>query len=53
MLKCATLLKHKILNGLLYGYRLRCMEARSVQLQDLGFDRKQLKVVQGKGKKDR
>jgi site-specific recombinase XerD len=29
------------------------MEARSVRLQDLDFDRKQLKVVQGKGKKDR
>jgi hypothetical protein len=26
--------------------------ARSVRLQDLDFDRKQLKVVQGKGKKD-
>ena len=29
------------------------MEARSVRLQDLDFDRKQLRVVQGKGKKDR
>ena len=29
------------------------MEARSVRLQDLDLDRKQLKVVQGKGKKDR
>ena len=29
------------------------MEARSVRLQDLDFDRKQLIVVQGKGKKDR
>jgi integrase len=46
------LLKHKILIGLLYGCGLRCMEARS-RLQDLDFDRKQLKVVQGKGKKDR
>jgi hypothetical protein len=27
------------------------MEARSVRLQDLDFDRKQLKVVQGKGKR--
>jgi integrase len=27
--------------------------SRSVRLQDLDFDRKQLKVVQGKGKKDR
>jgi hypothetical protein len=27
------------------------MEVRSVRLQDLDFDRKQLKVVQGKGKR--
>jgi site-specific recombinase XerD len=46
------LLKHRILIGLLYGCGLRCMEARSVRL-NLDFDRKQLKVVQGKGKKDR
>jgi integrase len=50
MLK-AKLLKHKILI-FIYGCGLRCMEARSVRLQDLDFDRKQLKV-QGKGKKDR
>ncbi len=37
MLQGAKLLKHKILIGLLYG----------------DFDRKQLKIVQGKGKKDR
>ena len=53
MLKNAKLLKHKILIGLLYGCGLRCMEVRSVRLPDLDFDRKQLKVVQGKGKKDR
>ncbi len=53
MLQSAKLLKHKILIGLLYGCGLRCMEARNVRLQDLDFDRKQLKVVQGKGKKDR
>ena len=29
------------------------MEVRNVQLKDLDFDRKQLKVVQGKGSKDR
>ncbi|OWP73969.1 integrase, partial [Flavobacterium oreochromis] len=53
MLTCCTLLKNKILIGLLYGCGLRCMEVRSVRVQDLDFDRKQLKVVQGKGKKDR
>jgi integrase len=29
------------------------MEVRSVRLQDLDFDREQLKVVQGKDKRDR
>jgi site-specific recombinase XerD len=53
MLQNAKLLKHRILIGLLYGCGLRCMEARSVRLQDLDFDRKQLIVVQGKGRKDR
>ena len=53
MLQNAKLLKHRILIGLLYGCGLRCMEVRNVRLQDLDFDRKQLKVVQGKGKKDR
>jgi integrase/recombinase XerD len=53
MLKACTLLKHKVLIGLLYGCGLRCLEVRSIKLQDLDFDRKQLKVVQGKNKKDR
>jgi integrase len=51
MFQCAKLLEHKILIGLLYGCGLRFMEVRSVRLQDLDFDRKQLKVVQGKGRK--
>lgn len=53
LLRNCQLLKHKILIGLLYGCGLRCMEVRSVRLQDLDFERQQLKVVQGKGKKDR
>jgi integrase len=51
LLQHCQLLKHKILIGLLYGCGLRCMEVRSVRLQDLDFDREQLKVVQGKVKK--
>jgi integrase/recombinase XerD len=47
MLQKCTLLKHKVLIGLLYGCGLRCMEVRSVRLRDLDFDRQQLKVVQG------
>lgn len=53
MLWGCKLLKHKILIGILYGCGLRCMEVRNLRLCDLDFDRKQLKVVQGKGKKDR
>ena len=53
LLKVCQLLKHKLLIGLLYGCGLRCLEVRSVRLSDLDFDRKQLRVVQGKGKKDR
>ena len=53
MLLHAKLLKHRILIGLLYGCGLRCMELRSVRLQDLDFDRLQLRVVRGKGNKDR
>jgi integrase len=45
MLKGAKLLKHKILIGLLYGCGLRCMEARSVRLQDLDFDNSKLYKV--------
>lgn len=53
MFKACNLLKHKILISLLYGCGLRCMEVRSIRLCDIDFDRLQLKVVQGKGKKDR
>jgi site-specific recombinase XerD len=53
MLQSATLLKHKILIGLLYGCGLRCMEVRNLRLQDLDFDRKLVHIVQSKGNKDR
>lgn len=47
LLQHTKLLKHKILIGLLYGCGLRCMEARSLRLQDIDFDRMQVKVLQG------
>jgi site-specific recombinase XerD len=53
LLKSCDLLKHRVLVGLLYGCGLRCMEVRSIRLKDMDFDRRQLRVVQGKGKKDR
>jgi integrase len=53
MLKSCNLLKHKVLIGLLCGCELRCLEVGSVHLADMDFDCKQLKVVQGKGRKNR
>lgn len=53
MLRAATLLKHKMLIGLLYGCGLRCMEVRNIQLPDLDFERKLLHIRQSKGRKDR
>lgn len=53
MLQSATLLKHKLLIGLLYGCGLRCMEVRNLELSHLDFDRKFVHIVQSKGNKDR
>lgn len=48
-----TLLKHRVLIGLLYGCGLRCFEVRNLRLNDLDFDRKTLLVRKGKGGKSR
>jgi integrase len=53
LLKAPTLLKHRVLIGLLYGCGLRCFEVRDLRLNDLDFDRKTLLVRKGKGKKSR
>lgn len=53
LIKAPTLLKHRVLIGLLYGCGLRCFEVRNIKLPDLDFDRKMLHVRKGKGKKDR
>jgi site-specific recombinase XerD len=53
LMKTPTLLKHRVLIGLLYGCGLRCFEVRNLKLPDLDFDRKMLHVRKGKGKKDR
>ena len=50
MLQSADLLKHRLLIGLLYSCGLRCMEVRRIELKHLDFDRKQLHIVQSKGK---
>ena len=46
-------LKHRVLIALLYGSGLRMNEARKVKIVDIDTQRLQLRVVQGKGRKDR
>jgi integrase/recombinase XerD len=53
LLKAPTLLKHRVLIGVLYGCGLRCHELRSLLIKDVDFDRNMIHVRQGKGRKDR
>ncbi len=53
LLSLTANLKHRVLIGLLYGSGLRMNEARKVKIVDLDTQRLQLRVVQGKGRKDR
>ena len=53
LMKAPSLLKHRVLIGLLYGCGLRCFEVRNIKLADLDFDRKMLHIRKGKGNKDR
>ena len=53
MLQAATLLKHRLLIGLLYGCGLRLSEVRNIELKHMDHDRKLLHIVQSKGNKDR
>jgi integrase/recombinase XerD len=53
LFRVPKLLKHRILLSLIYSSGLRCAEARSLELRDIDFDRMQIHIRQGKGKKDR
>jgi integrase/recombinase XerD len=53
LLATTTNLKHRVLIALLYGSGLRMNEARKVKIVDIDTQRLQLRVVQGKGRKDR
>ena len=53
LLKAPTLLKHRILIGLLYDCGLRCLEVRTLQIKDVDLNRRMVHVRQSKGKKDR
>ena len=48
LIGAATLLKHKLILGLLYGCGLRCGEVRSMMLKDIDFHREMLLVRQEK-----
>jgi len=45
--------KHKIIILMLYGFGLRVGELINVKISDFDFDRRQLVVIKGKGRKDR
>ncbi len=53
LFRVPKLLKHRILLSLIYSSGLRCAEARNVELRDIDFDRMQIYIRQGKGKKHR
>jgi site-specific recombinase XerD len=53
LLKTPSLLKHRLLLGMLYGCGLRLSEARNLRLKDIDFNRDKLHIRQSKGKKDR
>jgi len=53
MLSITRNLKHRVLIGLLYGSGLRMNEARKVKIADIDAERLQVRIVQGKGRKDR
>jgi site-specific recombinase XerD len=53
LLKAPTLLKHRVLIGVLYGCGLRCHEVRALLIKDVDFDRNMIHIRQGKGRKDR
>lgn len=53
LLKAPTLLRHRLIIGLLYGCGLRNHELCSLKITDLDLERQMLHVREGKGRKDR
>lgn len=53
LLRLTSNLKHRVMIGLLYGSGLRMNEARKVKIVDIDTQRLQVRIVQGKGRKDR
>lgn len=53
MVSSCSLLKHRLLIGLMYGCGLRIGELVGMRIKDIDLDRKMVHIVQGKGRKDR
>jgi len=53
MLVAASNLKHQCIIGLMYSAGLRRAELTGMRIVDIDFDRKQVMIREGKGKKDR
>ena len=53
IIRSLTNIKHKTIIALIYSAGLRVSEAVSLKITDLEFDRGLIRIVQGKGKKDR
>jgi len=53
LLKTPKLLKHRILLALLYDCGLRNFELCNLRITDIDFDRRQVHIRKGKGRKDR
>lgn len=53
ILKAATNLKHKAILSLIYSAGLRIGECINLKIKDIDSKRKQIRIEQGKGKKDR
>ena len=53
LINAGTMLKHQVFMALLYGTGLRLSEALDLEMSHIDGKRQQLRVVKGKGKKDR
>lgn len=53
LIKACSNLKHKLVIKILYTSGLRVAELANLKIKDIDFDRKQVFVKRGKGKKDR
>ena len=53
LLAATTNLKHRCILTVIYSAGLRISEAIELKISDLDFERKQIRIVQAKGKKDR